>query len=197
MRRRLAALSVIALLGLVGCDQPLTTGSEHAIEVSRDLGAPLAKLLGGVYRVTIEPRSDGPVADLLSEAFGARVAESDRPIFADHGVMQYHPPSASYATAYGNIRLYQFDGDLVVLELFPEGDEAVYFPARVSSDGRTMTVLAYTCAQIPQDFRSSQGIDDRCRVTEAAVLLRALSLMDLDGLDRVRFEWVAPVPDYG
>lgn len=182
---------VVAALCLVltGCASLPAAAPGAREDISDALGTPVMPLVSGVYTfadfvLPTEPERD---AD----------GEPQRMPLSTHVVMQAQVASQSYGLFLSNVRFYEFDGEHLVLELYLDDDEAFYMLARVAEDGRSFEVLGRTCNQIPENFRTAQGITTTdCFMADARVLLRSLALMEpRESEEPIRFELFALVPD--
>ena len=188
----------LCVMVLVGCETPLAARGEAALRLSVELGTPQMPLESGVYRYIPDgaPATDNSV----TQAFEATVLGTQRPLFADHFVLQRHAATQSYVSAYGNMRFYDGDGDRqdggsTILELYADDDESIFWPARIEDDGRGLVVYEYYCDDFTTAVREELQLDDRCRVFDVAALRGALNLLDLSTLRALRFEWQSALPD--
>lgn len=185
---------VFGLLALAACDTPLGARGDVSLAVSGALGAPVTPLRGGVYRFVRTPGLPVP-EDSAALAADAVATGTQRPLFADVLVLQYHPASESYATAYGNLRFYPFEDDLLVVENFSEVEGSYFFPARIEAEGRQLVMYEYSCNDLPQAQRDAIGLADGCQIDGIEMLRTALAALDLSRLQTLRFEWIAALPD--
>lgn len=183
-----------AAIALTACDAPITARNETALEISGALGAPVMPLPSGAYHFI---RSGEPTENSVEMAVDAVVQDTNRPLYADVFVMQAHAPSQSYATSYGNLRLYPHEGDVMIAELYGAVSESVFFPARVDVEAQQLRVYEYYCDVYPQAEREALGLSDQCRVESVEALRAALNALALDELQVLRFDWVMALPDRG
>lgn len=190
MRGLIAAC--VAVFALAACDTPLTARDGASGAISAALGTPVMPLEGGVYRFV---REGTPSEDSAAEAADAVVEGTDRPLFADVFVMQRHAASQSYVTSYGNLRLYLFEGDVLVMELYATDGQSLFFPARVDADGGQLIVYEYTCGVFSDAQRDTLGVMERCRVGDISAMRAGLGALDLTSLTALRFEWMQALPE--
>lgn len=198
--RAVPALSIGAALFLAACSPPMSPADGMETEISAGLGAPVAPLASGVYRVTgvTESGETTPYAALLAESETADPPEAIP--MPEYFTLQWHPASQSYVMQMSSARLYPMDGARHVLE-YVSDDDTLYLMLDVSDGGRAASVLIYSCVDLPESFRQSNEIGGKygldCIVRDAETVREGLALVAADDLFALEVVQKSPLPDLG
>ncbi len=190
MRGFFAALLAVATLA--ACDSPMSANDQAALDISAALGAPVTPFDSGVYRLLRSETSPENSFGVLEDQM---VDDSSRPVFANVFVAQFHAPSQSYATPYGNMRFYPFGEETMVLELFGSEGESIFLPARVTEDGTELTIFEYSCSAFSDAQGDAIGLLGRCEIDTIDALLAGMAILEQTDLPTLRFQMIAPLPD--
>lgn len=186
------ALSFALLaLALAACSPPMSSAPGMDQAVAAGLAPPRHPLASGLYRFTGFTEADGRVQ---SYAEALAQDEGETPPLPEYFVLQWHAGSQSYALFARKAQLYDLDGADLVLALSDE-DDTFYLPLRLGAEPGRASVLVYGCTDLPESFRSAEGIGAECKVSAGATVLDGLRQADLAAMGRLHFERVSPLPD--
>jgi len=185
-------VSIVAtMVMLSGCTQPLSSLKKDVSEIAGNLGEGRKIIDSGIYQMTSTDWEGLDIDDIFD------ATSSERPDMSEFVAVQWHSVSKSYASSWGNVSYFDFDGQYYIMEWrAPDArGGAFYLPVEVISDG--IIIYVYDCDDIPQNFRQAKGLDDSCTVSDSATMLRAMGLMNFEQMGNITFSIQSTVNDLG